>query len=297
MSADLPFTPVVIIGAGRSGTNILRDSLTALPDFATWECDEINPIWRHGNVFWPDDVIPPNRATPSVKAYIRRAFQRIWRTSGQPAFVVEKTCANSLRVPFVDRVLPEAKYLYLVRDGTDIVPSAMKRWQGDLEVGGMSYFLAKARYAPWTDLPLYGWSFLKNRIGMALGRSRHLSTWGPRFPDMNQHVQQGLEAVCAHQWATCVEASDQGFDEIDPDRVLHLKYEDLTTAPAKTLGRVTAFLGMQASPEALAEATKDVRQSSVGKGRKILGPALSQVLDLIGPTLAKHGYPIKGQGL
>lgn len=43
-AAHLPFTPVVIIGAGRSGTNALRDALTALPEFETWPCDEINPI-------------------------------------------------------------------------------------------------------------------------------------------------------------------------------------------------------------------------------------------------------------
>ena len=40
---------VVIIGAPRSGTNMLRDVLTSLPGFATWPCDEINLIWRHGN--------------------------------------------------------------------------------------------------------------------------------------------------------------------------------------------------------------------------------------------------------
>jgi len=30
--------PIVIIGAGRSGTNLLRDLLCAHPDVVTWPC-------------------------------------------------------------------------------------------------------------------------------------------------------------------------------------------------------------------------------------------------------------------
>jgi len=87
---------VIIIGAGRSGTNMLRDMLTSLPDFATWDCDEINPIWRHGNIGWPNDEIPPENATTKVDDYIRRAFTSIWKAKKQPGYVVEKTCANSV---------------------------------------------------------------------------------------------------------------------------------------------------------------------------------------------------------
>ena len=112
MTTDFDFTPVIIIGAGRSGTNMLRDALTALDGFETWPCDEINPVWRHGNINWPTDAIPPERAA-NPRAYIRRAFQRIWRETGKPCFVVEKTCANSLRVPFVDAVVPEAEYIHI----------------------------------------------------------------------------------------------------------------------------------------------------------------------------------------
>ena len=45
--SQLANPPVIIIGAGRSGTNMLRDLLAQLPQFSTWPCDEINYIWRH----------------------------------------------------------------------------------------------------------------------------------------------------------------------------------------------------------------------------------------------------------
>ena len=47
---SLPFKPLIIIGAGRSGTNALRDALTTFSKISSWPCDEINPIWRHGNL-------------------------------------------------------------------------------------------------------------------------------------------------------------------------------------------------------------------------------------------------------
>jgi hypothetical protein len=89
-SGDFPFTPVVIIGARRSGTNALRDMLARLPEFTTWNCDEI----------------PSNRAIPRIHRFIRAAFLHLWHHSGQPHFVVEKTCANTLPVPFVDAIRP-----------------------------------------------------------------------------------------------------------------------------------------------------------------------------------------------
>ena len=37
--------PVIIIGAPRSGTNILRDTLSIISNVRTWDCDEIPYIW------------------------------------------------------------------------------------------------------------------------------------------------------------------------------------------------------------------------------------------------------------
>lgn len=92
-------TDVVIVGAPRSGTNMLRDVLTSIPGATTWPCDEINLIWRHGNRDVPSDELAPEMARPEVTSYIRRRFDRIRRTDAP--CVVEKTCANALRMGFV----------------------------------------------------------------------------------------------------------------------------------------------------------------------------------------------------
>ena len=121
----LNYHPVIIIGAGRSGTNMLRDLLTSAPGVETWPCDEINYIWRHGNLTEPSDEFSPLMATENVNSFIRNKFDKLFRLK-DCSYIVEKTCANSLRVGFVSKVFPDAKFIHLIRDGRDVVASAKK---------------------------------------------------------------------------------------------------------------------------------------------------------------------------
>ena len=88
-------TDIVIVGAPRSGTNMLRDVLASLPTLTTWPCDEINLVWKHGNRQEPSDELTPEDARPEVRDYVRGRFDRLRRRHHAEA-VVEKTCATSL---------------------------------------------------------------------------------------------------------------------------------------------------------------------------------------------------------
>ena len=288
---DLAARPVVLVGAGRSGTNMLRDVLTDLEGFETWPCDEINPIWRHGNVQWPNDAIPPEKADRS-RRYIRRAFDRIWRETGRPKFIVEKTCANSLRLPFVDAILPEARYIHIVRDGVDVVASAQKRWRGEMELATLPYYWAKLRYAPLADLPIYGWSFVKNRVAMATNSEKRMEIWGPRFPGMDAMREQGasLDEICAQQWVACVEAADAALAAMPKDKSLTLQYEAFTTDAPTAVANILDFLGEQRSTDEIAHGIRNVSKRSVGKGRKALSGNVQKLMEIMRPALAQFGY-------
>lgn len=285
---SVPFTPLIILGAPRSGTNALRDALTALPGLATWPCDEINPIWRHGNLCVSHDALEAEHARPAVRRFIRRAFERIWAEQGEPTFLVEKTCANTLRVPFVEAVLPEARYLHITRDGVDVVASAARRWQGKLEMPGLPYYLAKIRYAPPGDLPCYGLSFLRARAALALGREKRLSVWGPKWPGMAALENPSLEELCARQWVACVTAADTGLGQIAPERTHAVAYESFVQNPAETLFGILSFLGHKVPDAAVQTAARGVTAGSVGKGRSQELAAATRAI--LAPALAAHGY-------
>lgn len=282
----MSYVPLIVIGAPRSGTNMLRDALTALPGWGTWPCDEINYIWRHGNLSYPSDAFTPEMARPEVARYVRRRFDRYARSHALDV-LVEKTCANSLRVGFVDRVVPDARYLFIVRDGIDAVASAMKRWKATLDPG---YIAAKARWVPPTDLPYYGLRYLGNRVHRLFSSDKRLAFWGPRLDGMQELLQEAsLAEVCAMQWRACVESAERDFAEIDPSRVLRLRYERFVAEPSAEYRRILDFVGAGEAP--LPEALAKVSPKSVGKGRGELGPeGVAELLPRIGDLLERHGY-------
>ena len=283
-----PRPPVVLIGAARSGTNMLRDVLCRLPGHGTWPCDEINLIWRHGNRTHPNDELQVEHARPEVRSYIRDAFSRLARSRGYDR-VVEKTCANSLRVPFVARVLPEARFIFLVRDGRDVVSSAMKRWVAPFDLG---YTLAKARYAPITDVPFYGLRLIRNRV-FRWGHAEHrVRSWGPRFEGMDALLQErSLAEVCATQWVRSVNRAAEALDGLPQERVRRVRYEDFVSAPSDSLAPLLELLEIAPGASEVASAVAGVGADSIGKWRSQLSaPDQERIGSILEATLARHGY-------
>lgn len=267
---------------------MLRDVLTALPGVATWPCDEINYIWRHGNVRHPSDEFTADMARPEVCRYIRRQFDSVSRRNSAHS-VVEKTCANSLRVPFVDRVVPEAKYLFIHRDALDAVGSAMKRWKAGLDI---PYLVRKARFVPISDLPYYAFRYLRNRVHRVFSNEKRLAFWGPQLNGMQDLLQQhSLEEVCALQWKRCVDLSAAGFRQMPDDKVCTVSYEQFVREPEAEMHRICRFLNIEAPAAEIAHAVSDVSDRSVGKGRQELGDERVRLIEpLIRDTRQKTGY-------
>lgn len=282
---------VVIVGAPRSGTNMLRDVLTSLPTVATWPCDEINLMWRHGNRDEPSDELTREMARPAVRHYMRNQFDWVSRRYDAPV-VVEKTCANSLRVEFVRAVLPTAKYVFITRDGLDATASAMERWHAPLDLG---YAARKVRFVPRTDLLHYGRQFALKQVRRRRGRSTEHDTevstwWGPKPVGYRELLsERPLDEVCALQWQACVERSMHGLEGLDEDQLLRVSYEDFVRSPVQQATRVANFVGVSGE---VSKAVAGVTPSSIGKGRARLGPnSVTRLERLVGATLqrVRHG--------
>ena len=103
-----------------------------------------------------------------------------------------------LRVDFVDRCLPDARYLFITRDGIDAAVSAAERWNSPLDV---RYTAKKVRFVPPSDLPYYGARFLAQRlkrIGKGDNPKRVTGWWGPRLDGQKQlQESHDLIEICA----------------------------------------------------------------------------------------------------
>ncbi|MCG8344622.1 MAG: sulfotransferase [Chlorobiales bacterium] len=282
-------SPVIIIGAPRSGTNILRDVLLQVPGFGSWPCDEINYIWRYGNASYPTDELLPENVTPVVSRYIRNSFSRLAERK-KLSTVIEKTCANSLRVAFVDKIMPEARYVFIYRDGIDVAGSALKRWNAKMNV---SYLARKARYVPLSDIPFYTGRYLYSRTYRLFSGENRLAFWGPHFEGMDNALRNySLVEVCALQWKRCLELSEKAFADMENDRVIKVRYEDLVTEPVKELRRIIGCLQPGTREAIIQSAAGNLKDSSVGKGRMFLPPEdYDKVRLLINDTLTRYGYP------
>jgi len=284
----LEFQPVIIIGAPRSGTNMLRDMLVELSGVGTWPCDEINYIWRHGNVCHSSDQFTQEMATPKEQEYIRSQFGKLVYTKNLDT-VIEKTCANSLRVSFVDKILPEAKYIFIVRDGMDVVGSALQRWTASLDI---NYVLQKARYVPPMDLPYYMLRYMAHRMYRLISRDNRLALWGPVMDNTDELLKRyNLTEVCALQWKACVNQAEHNLTRLAPEKVITIKYEEFVRDPVTEFSRLADFLNKDVPDTVNDYLRSNIKLDSIGKGRKILGEAgVKKLHPLIASTMDRYNY-------
>ena len=298
--SQLANPPVIIIGAGRSGTNMLRDLLAQLPQFSTWPCDEINYIWRHGNRGFATDEFAREMADDKTARYIRKQFQK-FAAKHPGTSVLEKTCANSLRCGFIHQIFPEARFIHIIRDGRDVAASAALRWNAKLDIG---YIAKKARYVPWSDLPYYATKYLNARIYKLFSGKSRLSTWGPKFEGMQEaFTEYELPVGCAIQWRQCVTRAMEQLAEVPPSQVLTIRYEQFTSDAATEFKKVCDFLGYnEADSGSEADTdfetlTQGVSNRSVGKWKQQLSASqLAKIQKLAGALLSELGYGESSEG-
>jgi len=167
--------PVFIVGSPRSGSTLLFETLAKAPNVYTIG-DESHEIIEgmphlgasaHG---YESNRLLAADATPAIARELRERFlaalhDRDQRAPppGQRIRMLEKTPKNSLRVPFLASIFPEARFIYLHRDPREVLASMMEAWTS-------GRFRTYPRLPGWTGLP---WSLVlvpgwRNLIGSSL---------------------------------------------------------------------------------------------------------------------------------
>ncbi len=208
---------------------------------------------------------------------IRRAVtlrNRVAPPSGDIC-LVEKTPENCLRLPFFLALFPDARVIYLTRDGRSNISSLMEGWLEPHTFPG--YDVPATLSIPGYSRPRWAFSLI------------------PGWRDLTSGP---LEEVCAWQWIRCNEAVLEHREQTAGSvPYLTLSYEDLVADPRTALQAMASFLeldfvanfGKYADklPEINVVSTPDAE-----KWRRKHGAEIERILPLIEPTMARLGYDI-----
>lgn len=236
--------PILIVGAPRSGTTFLTQLIGCHSAIA--KLHEPRPIWKFGNDT-KSDCLTKADARPEVVDYIRKRFAEHIRSEGKTR-LLEKTPANSLRMEFVDQVLPDCKYIHIIRNGYDASLSIREHWRkGSGQGGGFSERRMKNRFKKrisevnLRQIPYYGREFLRRTLSKRFSKNTH-PIWGPRLPGIEDMVKEwSLYDIACLQWRTCVEFCCDHGRRLGPERYIEIKLEELSQVH---LRQVLDFCGL-----------------------------------------------------
>ncbi len=278
-------SPVIVLGAARSGTKFLRDLLGSRGDFAKVPYD-VNYIWRAPQGGALHDRLDPAKLRPKDIARIRATMDRIAGRKPDQT-LLEKTVSNTLRVPYVEAIYPRARYLHIIRDGRAVAESSYRMWQAPPDTSGLKRKLQDLPLSYWNYV---GWFALNYAKGRLQGRGGG-NIWGPRYPGIDADLETlPLMNVVARQWARSVDICCQDLAALPPERVFEVRYEELVTSPDK-VAELSRFAGAAEPDRIVEDFYKRVDKSGLDKWRTALKPDdLAAIEREQASVLSRHGY-------
>jgi hypothetical protein len=267
--------PIFIVGAPRSGTSLLYSILRTSSALAHWP-GEAHEVWEadyHPALRdWSSNALDASDFDEPAADRIRRAFVLV---TGSRRRLIDKTPRNALRVDFVERLFPDACYVFLQRDGRDNVNSLINAWRTPRY---RTYELPRPHSIPGVD-PKW-WKFVL-------------------YPGWRADTAGPLEVVCARQWQLSNDLALASSRHIDPERWVPIRYEDLVGRPVEEIGRVVDRLQLLYEPVMRTKAAavsstpiNVVTPPERGKWRKENPAEIAAILGIIKPTMEALGYGI-----
>ena len=236
-------SPIFIVGAPRSGTTFLGNSIASIPEISY----HFEPV--------------------ATKAATRYVYNQLWNENKSRRFYqffyawlmrihgdgdlrfAEKTPQISFIIPFLAKVFPQAKFIHIIRDGRDVALSlAAKPWHQSTP------------------------SSVRDPDGYLCGPSA-------RFWVEPQRVEEFETTTDLHRciwiWRRHVEAVLQAKENLADEAYHELKYENLVRNPLQEANKITEFLNIS-HPNARKifqnAVTSNIKTDSVGRWKEFLSP-------------------------
>ena len=130
--------------------------------------------------------------------------------------MLEKTPKNSLRIPFLRKVFPDAQFVFLYRDPRQVLASMMEAW-------------LSGRFKTYVGLP--GWP---------------LPYWALLLtPGWQALSGTPLADIVAGQWKVASEVLLDDLEQLPAGRCQTIRYGDFIADPSAEIGRLCTGLGLE----------------------------------------------------
>lgn len=269
--------PVFIVGSPRSGTSTLFQLLRSSEELEGLPF-EAHDVWRafhHPRLSrWRSDAVGEGELRPGEKRFVRARFGAHVR-SGR---LVEKTPENSLRVPYLLGLFPDAIFVVVKRNPCDVISSLINGWR---HPAGRyrSYFVP-------VDLQIEGYEHPRRWCFALIEGWRDL-------------VASTVPEVAFAQWDACTRALEEARGRVRPPRWVEVHLEDLIEQPPQTLSKVCQGVGIACDArlvetlEALSrEPANALSPPSREKWRRDNPREIGRLLPRIAAAAAERGYLI-----
>lgn len=231
--------PIFIIGTGRSGTTILGIILSIHQDVGF--LNEPKALWH--SAYGGEDLIGSysrnaaryrlgaEDATPEVKQAMHRMFGWYLAATGSRR-VADKYPELIFRVPFVREIFPDAKFLFLVRNGWDTCHS-IEHWSKRLGEQRSN------ETHDWWGADNRKWNLLvEQMVANEPGLVAHFS----EIASLTRHTD-----MAAVEWIITMREGLRLRQQY-PDMVHTVVYEDLSAHTDKTLAALSEFCELPPDP-------------------------------------------------
>ena len=270
--------PIFILGCSRSGTTVTFETIRKSQQLLSFPY-EIPQFWHSlcgpWDKQWASECATADDAHPSHR---ERAFAHFYARLGKGQ-VLDKSCINILRIPYLHALFPNASFIYIHRDGRDNVSSLMDGWRHD------GHFNLKALLG---EIP--------ESICINNGEFSDWSFFLP--PGWRDYNHASLEEVCAHQWNMANTLALQAKPLIPEEKWIELPYAKLVTSPAELFEDIFSKLKL--------DFTREIRTHCESLNKKptsiVAGPpkkdkwrahnpaAIERILPTIAPLMKTLGY-------
>lgn len=225
------FAPVFIIGCGRSGTTILGETLSLHPKIKY--LNERRDLWHQSypefNI-WDKNILNP-KLCANEKDYseektskLRDLFFRE-QVLENASMLLEKLPINNFRLEFLKKSFPEAKYIYLSRNGLEVSKSIEKRIQKKNWFTGSKFKL--------------------------------LQQFSGDDNTLESDEQKGM-----WEWKLSINESDLFFKNLSKEKYYHLSYQDFIEDTEDSLKQIYNFLNLNTTEEFLSILSKNISRKN-----------------------------------